>query len=358
MHDEQSAPANASTPQLDDSDTANPLLAVSLKLKPPDPAQPKGSNTEPAVHEGMTTCTCGADGWQFFSSKSREKLTGLKEYVGRMKEGQHDIFYITGKSISALSAATLPKPLRKKDVEVLYITNPIEEYAVQQLQEFDGKQLQSAIQSSAEHDDSINSTNVAELWRFHSSQSDDTPTGLKEYVARVKHNQRDILYITGESIEAVSTSPLLKTLHKKGLEVLYITRPIEEYAVQQLQEFDGKTLTSAASESMHAAAQETGAATGDGLQILRTFAKMMDEPVRATFLELPPPLLQETLTEIAAKLKPVVQGAALTGHFEILSGFIQEPHSDWLHTGAKSTAMLKALTGAIGQLEAMIPQES
>merc|ERR1719468_1278799 len=100
------------------------------------------------------------------------------------------------------------------------------------------------------HEDSTNRTKIAELLRFHTSKSGDELIALKEYVDRMKEGQNDIYYITGESITAVSSSPFLETLRKKGLEVLYMVDPIDEYAVQQLKEFDGKKLKSTTKEGL------------------------------------------------------------------------------------------------------------
>merc|ERR1711912_94852 len=100
------------------------------------------------------------------------------------------------------------------------------------------------------HEDSTNRTKVAELLRFQTSKSGDEQISLKEYVDRMKEGQNDIYYITGESIGAVSSSPFLETLRKKGLEVLYMVDPIDEYCVQQLKEFDGEKLKSVTKEGL------------------------------------------------------------------------------------------------------------
>merc|ERR1712070_711217 len=106
------------------------------------------------------------------------------------------------------------------------------------------------------HEDSTNRMKVAELMRYHTSKSGDEQISLKEYVNRMKEGQDDIYYITGESIAAVSSSPFLEALRKKGLEVLYMVDPIDEYCVQQLKEFDGKKLISATKEGLEMAEDE------------------------------------------------------------------------------------------------------
>merc|ERR1712218_297460 len=100
------------------------------------------------------------------------------------------------------------------------------------------------------HEDSTNRTKVAELMRYHSSKSGDEQISFKEYVDRMKEGQNDIYYITGESVAAVSSSPFLEALRKKGLEVIYMVDPIDEYSVQQLKEFDGKKLKSTTKEGL------------------------------------------------------------------------------------------------------------
>ena len=100
------------------------------------------------------------------------------------------------------------------------------------------------------HEDSANRTKIADLLRFHTSKSGEDLISFKEYITRMKEGQKDIYYITGESRQQVTNSPFLEALKKRGLEVLYLVDPIDEYMVQQLKDYDGKKLKSCTKEGL------------------------------------------------------------------------------------------------------------
>merc|ERR1711910_144338 len=100
------------------------------------------------------------------------------------------------------------------------------------------------------HEDSTNRKKLADFLRYYSSQSGDEYTSLKDYVSRMKENQKDIYYITGESKEAVQNCAFVERVKKRGFEVIYMIDPIDEYSVQQLKEYDGKNLVCVTKEGL------------------------------------------------------------------------------------------------------------
>merc|ERR1712142_298862 len=100
------------------------------------------------------------------------------------------------------------------------------------------------------HEDSTNRKKLAEFLRYHTSASGDEMSSLKDYVERMKENQKQIYYITGETREQVQNSAFVERVKKRGFEVVYMTEPIDEYCVQQLKEYDGKQLVSVTKEGL------------------------------------------------------------------------------------------------------------
>merc|ERR1719167_1389940 len=100
------------------------------------------------------------------------------------------------------------------------------------------------------HEDSTNRKKLSDFLRYYSSYSGDEYTSLKDYVSRMKENQKEIYYITGETKESVQNSAFVERVKKRGFEVIYMIDPIDEYSVQQLKEYEGKNLVCVTKEGL------------------------------------------------------------------------------------------------------------
>jgi molecular chaperone HtpG len=107
-------------------------------------------NLKLGIHEDSTNRKKLSEFLRYYTSNSGEETSSLKDYVGRMKEGQTSIYYITGESRESVANSAFVERVKKRGFEVIYMTDPIDEYCVQQLKEFDGKKLVSVTKEGLE----------------------------------------------------------------------------------------------------------------------------------------------------------------------------------------------------------------
>ncbi len=96
-----------------------------------------------------------------------------------------------------------------------------------------GKNLKLGI-----HEDSANRKKLMELLRYYSTQAGEEPTTLKDYVTRMKPEQKTIYYVTGDSKKKLESSPFIEEAKRRGVEVLFMVDPIDEYVMQQVKDFE------------------------------------------------------------------------------------------------------------------------
>merc|ERR1719290_574136 len=107
-------------------------------------------NIKLGIHEDSTNRKKLAGYLRYYTSASGDEASSLGDYVSRMKESQKSIYYITGESKEVVAASAFVERLKKRGLEVVYMTEPIDEYVVQQLKEFEGKNLVSITKEGLE----------------------------------------------------------------------------------------------------------------------------------------------------------------------------------------------------------------
>ncbi len=133
-----------------------------------------------------------------------------------------------------------------------------------------------------------NKDRLLPLLLFQSSHDEEKLTTLAEYIERMKDDQEEIYYLTGESRSMVESSPHLEAFRDKGYEVLYLVDPIDEFVTQSLTEFEEKKFRSAnkgdvelgSKEEREKAKEESEAKQKDYADLLKKMQEALDEHVK------------------------------------------------------------------------------
>lgn len=126
------------------------------------------------------------------------------------------------------------------------------------------------------HFDPEEKKRIAQLLRFGSSQGEE-PTSLTDYVGRMKEGQSEIYYAVGPTRKLLSASPQLESLRQKSFEVLYLTDPVDPFAISNLDEFEGKKLTDVMSADFKLPGDEPTAANEEDVKASEPLFKKIQE---------------------------------------------------------------------------------
>ncbi|MBQ7247077.1 MAG: molecular chaperone HtpG [Lachnospiraceae bacterium] len=114
------------------------------------------------------------------------------------------------------------------------------------------------------------------MWK---SSHEEKPVTLKEYVSRMKEDQKSIYYVPGESIDAMKRLPQVEAVLAKGFEVLYLTEDVDEFAIKMLREYDGKTFLNVTQDELDLATDEEKEAAKTENESSADLLKFMQESV-------------------------------------------------------------------------------
>jgi len=162
-----------------------------------------GKNLKFGIHEDSANREKLAELIRYSSTKSGEEMVSLREYIDNMKEGQKDIYYITGESKKAVESSPFLEQLKKRSLEVLYMVEPIDEYCIQQLKEFDGHKLVSVTKEGLElPEDESEKEKREETKKQHEKLCEVIKSILGDKVEKVLVGQRIVdspcVLVTGE----------------------------------------------------------------------------------------------------------------------------------------------------------------
>jgi molecular chaperone HtpG len=229
---------------------------------------------------------------------------GLQLYVKRIQILEkcedllpHYLRFVRGVVDSPDLALNVSREMLQQDRHITFIRKGLTKKVLDTFDEMHDKDAETYLKFWGEFGRAIkegvsadyeNKDRLLELLVFQSSHDPVTLTSLKDYVARMKEDQKEIFYLTGESRSQVESSPHLEAIKAKGYEVLYLVDTVDELLTQSLNEYGGKKLKSVGKGTVALGNEEEKKQTEEALKareeelkpLLELLQKKLDENVK------------------------------------------------------------------------------